>query len=337
MEGVPYALPAMIIICVAVAAASGGPSFVSRTVSFLRRVQRRERVVAHEGDHDGAHARFHKALLVDLLRNGIPSFGVIRKLLLKQVALKRFCTRIRMALRIKGYVATLHTACDLMALIWLISGLLSICITASPFTALLIACASLVVLSTFVRKTLRTWEAQLHAQIPDALRSIGVCFASGLSLVQAFEQTARDTPDPLGSELKRTALDIAAGRSVEESLQALERRTSARSLQFVALALEVQHRVGGSLQDLLEGAAASVASTLELQRSLEVQTTQARLSARIVAVMPLCLLIILSLVSDGYFQSFFASSTGTMLFLLAAAMEAAGVVVIRRILSMEVT
>jgi tight adherence protein B len=178
----------------------------------------------------------------------------------------------------------------------------------------------------------RAWADRLRGQIPEALRSIGLCFSAGYSLQQALEQTASETPDPLGAELWQTVYDVTAGRSIEEALGGLERRTSASELRFALVALEVQHRTGGSLTELLENAACAVLATSDLRRQLETQTAQARLSARIVSLMPLVLVSLLSLAMDGYLQTFFSSAAGLTLLLLAVGMEVLGVVLIRRIL-----
>ena len=74
----------------------------------------------------------------------------------------------------------------------------------------------------------------------------------------------------------------------------------------------------------------------ELERSLHVQTAQARLSARIVSVMPFVLVALFSLVSEGFLEPFFNSAAGVALLLVALSMQAAGVLAVRRMLRVEV-
>jgi tight adherence protein B len=184
-------------------------------------------------------------------------------------------------------------------------------------------------------RVLEQWEGRLVEQIPDALRSLGICFNAGYSLQQAFEQTAQDTSEPLGAELRQASFDVCAGRSIEEALTALERRTKAADLRFVVVALEIQHRTGGSLQELLENAADAVLASADLRRQLAVQTAQARLSAKVVTILPLVLVAVLSLAMEGYLQTFFSSSEGLALLFVALGLEAAGVLAVRRILGVD--
>ncbi len=71
-------------------------------------------------------------------------------------------------------------------------------------------------------------------------------------------------------------------------------------LAFVAVALDVQHQTGGSMGQVLDAARDSVEGELELRRSLRVQTAQAKLSARVVSVMPFALVAVFSLVSEDF-------------------------------------
>ena len=78
-----------------------------------------------------------------------------------------------------------------------------------------------------------------------------------------------------------------------------------------------------------------VKDTLSLRRSLRVQTAQAKLSARIVVVMPFILVAAFSLVSPDFLMPFFTSVFGYALLGLALVMQVAGIVLVRRALSVE--
>jgi tight adherence protein B len=68
---------------------------------------------------------------------------------------------------------------------------------------------------------------------------------------------------------------------------------------------------------------------------MEVQTAQAKMSARVVSVMPLLLMLVLSVAMEGYLASFFTSVPGFMLLITALGMELAGVMIIRKILGLN--
>ena len=107
-------------------------------------------------------------------------------------------------------------------------------------------------------------------------------------------------------------------------------------LVFLGTALEIQHRTGSSMQQVLEATRQSVVDEIELKRTLKTQTAQAKLSAQIVTVMPFALVGVFSLVSPGFLNPFFESFVGIALLLVALGMQVAGVCLVRRMLHVEV-
>ena len=62
---------------------------------------------------------------------------------------------------------------------------------------------------------------------------------------------------------------------------------------------------------------------------------QARLSAQVVSIMPFFLLALLSLISPGFLNPFFADAQGVAVLALAISMQVAGVLMVRRMLAVE--
>ena len=177
--------------------------------------------------------------------------------------------------------------------------------------------------------------SDLREQVPDALRTIDAAVCAGLGLPRALDYAARSTAVPLGPELSQVVWDVQTGQGLEEALERLKDRASVPELSFVVVAMEVQHRSGGSLHRIFEVASEAVAQSFDLERSLQVKTAQARLSARVVGVMPLLLLLLLALISPGYFQSFTGSALGVSMLLVAAVLDGIGLLVIRSIMEVE--
>jgi tight adherence protein B len=89
------------------------------------------------------------------------------------------------------------------------------------------------------------------------------------------------------------------------------------------------------MREVLDAAADSMLASFDLSRSLEVQTAQARMSARVVSILPIALVLVLSVAMEGYLATFFSSPAGFMLLLCAVGMQVAGIAIIRRILGID--
>ena len=141
---------------------------------------------------------------------------------------------------------------------------------------------------------------------------------------------------PVGVLFRRAAHLLETGGSTREALSVFQGRNSVPELAFVSVALDVQHQTGGSMERVLDAARETVEGELELTRSLRVQTAQAKLSARIVSVMPIVLVALFSLVSEDFLGPFFSSFAGMALLCIAVAMQVAGIVSVRHMLKVEV-
>ena len=178
-------------------------------------------------------------------------------------------------------------------------------------------------------------QEAVREAVPGVLESMEACFGSGFTLLQTFEQVSQETPGYLGATFSRSAHVLETGGSASQALRELREGIHARDLVFVALALEIQHQSGGSMRQVLAAARDSVKSELALRRSLRVQTAQAKLSARIVVLMPFLLVALFSLASPDFLAPFFSSIAGYVLLAVALVMQIAGVVLVHRALAVD--
>lgn len=176
----------------------------------------------------------------------------------------------------------------------------------------------------------------LREAVPDALRSMSVCFQAGLTLQQTLRQAGEEAKGPLAAIFGRACSRLEMGQGADEALGVLQSAATVPELAFVAVALDVQHQTGGSMKRVLDSARETVEGQIELRRSLRVQTAQARLSARVVSVMPFALIALFSLVSEGFLAPFFESFLGLAVLGTALGMQAAGIAAVRRMLKVEV-
>ncbi len=284
----------------------------------------------------GEPVRLPMRMLVTALR-GVP--GSHSTLMRRLVASPRCGAPIRglsSNLRRLGVVcddaALLLCMVEAMGVAFVLAGLA----LASPVAGALAAAAISLLSCHLVDGRVRRRDREMRSQIPDALTALGVALGSGYALPQAFSYTAAHTPPPLSRELERVVWDIDAGRSIDEALDGLQRRANAPELRYVAVAMEVQHHSGGSLREIIACAVQGVRGSFDLERSLQVQTAQARLSARVVGLLPIGLLGVLALAAPGYLESFLDSPMGLGMLAVAIVLDVVGLLIIRSIVDAAV-
>lgn len=216
-------------------------------------------------------------------------------------------------------------------------GALTLALTRSPVAALAVPTCAVALLAMAARAARDARQEAARESVPEILRSMGTCLQTGYTLMQTFDQVSKEAGGPLKAAFSQAAHLLEAGRPASEALARLRDSTSIPELSFVAVALQVQHEAGGSMRQVLEAARDTVEGEIELKRSLRVHTAQAKLSARIVSVMPLVLVALFSVISEGFLEPFFSSVAGLGLLGLAVGMQLAGIFAVRRMLSMEVS
>lgn len=272
-----------------------------------------------------------------LLRNGISVAQGPARLLLRSRSITALAREGASALGERGFVtAPLQLMSVLVAALVATSAIAGV-LTGSIVAAVAVPGCLAVLLAMGARASREARTEAVRESVPEVLRSIDVCLQSGFTLLQTFDQVSKEAKDSLGEAFSQAAHLLKAGRPAAEALASLRDATSVPELSFVAVALQVQHEAGGSMRQVLEAAREAVEGEIELKRSLRVHTAQAKLSARIVSAMPLILVALFSLVSEGFLEPFFESPAGMALLASAVAMQVAGVVAVRRTLSMEIS
>ncbi|WP_139650926.1 type II secretion system F family protein [Raoultibacter phocaeensis] len=256
----------------------------------------------------------------------------VARLVLRVSPIERFFREAAGVVRSKRYATTVENLCSIGCAGLFVSVVAGSVVGASPVFGLALAACAGIACRFALERTKEARVQRLREGVPDVLRAMESCFFAGLSLLQTFQHIAAEVEGPLGELFARGARELETGRTADEALAAFKSQAGVPELAFVAIALQVQHDAGGSMHGILSSARESVESDLELRRSLQVQTAQAKLSARVVTAMPFVLMAVFSLITENFLAPFFTSPIGLALLVIAVTMQVAGVLIVRSLL-----
>lgn len=269
------------------------------------------------------------------LRNGFDSVQPVASALLKWGRVREFADGGVIACERRGWATSPEALLSVFLVVLVAVAAVVGVVFGNAIGAVACAACLVAVSVTFIGNERDHRNEEVREAIPDALESMGACFGSGFTLLQTFDEVSREVAGPLGGTFARCAHVLETGGSAEEALVKLRDGTHASELAFVAVALDVQHQSGGTIRQVLRAATDAVKDTLSLRRALRVQTAQAKLSARIVVLMPFVLVALFSLISPDFLAPFFSSVFGYALLALALVMQVAGIMLVRRALSVD--
>jgi tight adherence protein B len=213
----------------------------------------------------------------------------------------------------------------------LVSALSAWVVLRSALVAVAALAAGPVALRVFLASADRRHMHRVADAMPAVAQMLANAVAAGLSLRQAVVRVARDTPPPLAAELQRASTEMDLGARVDDALSALAARLPDPDLGLLVTAILVQRRTGGDLARALRDMSSRLEERARLARELRGATAQARATAWMVAALPLMGAALAEAASPGLIARTAAIPVGFAVLVGAAAMQAAGILIIRRI------
>lgn len=274
-------------------------------------------------------------LLARLFRNGIAPAGALARRLAANARIAAYFDDLRWLALSRGLATGSQTVGGIAVTGALLAFLAGFALSGSPVFGVMAPVCLLMGLGMAARQGRERQREAMREEVPDVLHAMSSCFHAGYSLVQAFHHIAQETSGPLHRLFVRAESDLATGHTASEALRRMREESDLPELAFVTAALEIQHQTGGSLQQIIDSACESVEGQLALRRSLRVQTAQARLSMRVVTVMPFVLIALFSLISPEFLSPFFESPLGLAVLAFALGMQGAGVLCVRKMLDVK--
>jgi tight adherence protein B len=157
-------------------------------------------------------------------------------------------------------------------------------------------------------------------------------FARQLPFTTAIELVAREMQDPIGTEFGMTADEMSFGQNIETAVNNLYRRVGQDDLHLLVIAVTVQGQTGGNLADVLARLATLMRERFTLKLKIRALSSEGRLSAWILSLMPFILVGVVSLMSKNYFDELTGSPLlGPVLLFSGASLVIANIFIYRMV------
>src|SRR4051795_7421674 len=179
------------------------------------------------------------------------------------------------------------------------------------------------------------YRVAVERGMPQIATAVADALAGGRSVRAALASAAGSVEGPAAAELARLRADLELGASTADALGALQSRLRANRVDSFAAALLSQQLGGGDLAGLLRRFAASAAERDRIAEDARAATAQARFTGLLVVAMPTGAALFAELIQPGFMARLTGSGPALVLLCLAAALQAAGFVAIRRLSRIE--
>ncbi|MGA1081046.1 MAG: type II secretion system F family protein [Steroidobacteraceae bacterium] len=196
--------------------------------------------------------------------------------------------------------------------------------------------------AAFMIPFLKIWQdraariAKFEEQMPEAIDVMKRSLKAGHPFVQSLKFVADDMDAPISDEFEKTFSDINYGSEVKTALLALMERMPSVSLMSFVTAVLVQRETGGNLAEILERISNVIRGRFKFFRRVKTLSAEGRLSAWILALVPLGLFAMISVTTPDYLPRLINAPKGHLLVGGAVVLGAVGILWIRKILRIDV-
>jgi tight adherence protein B len=178
--------------------------------------------------------------------------------------------------------------------------------------------------------------AAFQEQLPEALDMLVSAMRAGYSFQTAMKLVGEEMPSPLGAEFLQFYDEQRLGVEVRAALLALQDRSASPDMKMFVTAVLIHRDTGGNLSEVLSNIADVMRQRADVHRQVDTLTAQSKLSARILAVLPLLVFGAVISMDREFIQPMLAEPVGRFMLGYAVVSVLLGYLILMRIAKVEV-
>ncbi len=179
------------------------------------------------------------------------------------------------------------------------------------------------------------YRRSIERSLPALAVAVADSLAAGRSLRAALGSAAVSLDGPPAVEMARLRAELDLGAPTAAAVDGMRVRLRSERVDAFAAALLSQRLSGGDLAGLLRRFAEGAADRDRAAEDARSATAQARFTGLLVVAMPTGAALFAELVQPGFLGRLLASPAATVMLLLAAALQLAGFLLIKRMSAVD--
>lgn len=190
-------------------------------------------------------------------------------------------------------------------------------------------CLLLTSFGIWLRLTRR--RARMLAQLPGFLDNLVRLLSIGNSLHAAFQFASSNVPQPLGGALQHASAGLNVSPDLGQAMAQLERTWGLAEFGLLAAVFRMTTRYGGRADMVLERVSSYIRDRQSAERELHAMSAEVRMSAWILALLPIVVGSMIMLLNEGYFLRMWHDAAGQKMIFLAAGLQVCGSLLLYRL------
>jgi tight adherence protein B len=178
--------------------------------------------------------------------------------------------------------------------------------------------------------------AKFEEQLPDAIDIMKRALKAGHPFTSTLKLVSQDMDGPIAREFEITFNDISYGNDTRRAMLGLLARVPSVTVMALVTSILVQKETGGNLAEVLEQIARVVRGRFRFQRKVKTFTAEGRMSAWVLALVPLILFATIWVTTPDYLPILVEDPRGQKMVMYGCVSGVIGIAWIRKIIQIEV-
>ena len=173
-------------------------------------------------------------------------------------------------------------------------------------------------------------------QMADCLTLIANSLRAGFSFLQTMEIISHEMKPPMSTEFERVLRETNFGKSLEQSLTAMDARVGSPDFSLIVTAVLIQQQVGGNLAEIMDTIRETIMERIRIRREITALTAQGRMAGYVLACIPIVLGAFLTVIAPDQMNILFTSPIGRLCIGVAVILEIIGFIAIYKIVDIKI-
>ncbi|NMM78667.1 pilus assembly protein TadB [Rhodococcus sp. SRB_17] len=177
---------------------------------------------------------------------------------------------------------------------------------------------------------------KFEKQLPDALDLITRALRSGHALSSALQMVGDEMAEPVAGEFRVVHDEVNFGVSLQQALTNLSVRVPLTDLRYFIVSVLIQRDSGGNLTEVLGNLSRLIRERLKLLSKVRILSSEGRLSAWILGIMPFALAGLMYLLNPAFMAPLWTDPIGISIIKYMLILMAFGALMLRKIIKIHV-
>jgi tight adherence protein B len=177
---------------------------------------------------------------------------------------------------------------------------------------------------------------KFERQLPEALDLITRALRSGHAFSSALQMVGDEMSEPIAGEFHIVHDEVNFGVSLQQALMNLSERIPLTDLRYFIVSVLIQRDSGGNLTEVLGNLSRLIRERLKLMAKVKVLSSEGRLSAWILGLMPFALAGVMNFANPEFMSPLWKDPIGIAIIKYMLILMGFGALILRKIIKIRV-